>query len=503
MPSCAPSLCTGVASACGSSCQSDSDCASSSYCRLLDGTCHTDQANGATCSAGTQCQSGFCVDGVCCNGACGGVCLACSAATKASGVDDGICDFAKNGSDPHDNCQAQGAPTCQQDGECDGKGACRKYALGTVCGPTSCVNNVQTGYACNGAGSCLGGQAIDCGAFLCTSGACKTSCTTEADCASDGYCDAGVCKTEQPNGQPCSVKEACTSHLCVDGVCCNALCGAQCEACDVEGAEGTCVPVSGKPHASRADCASGTPDNPCVEALCDGNVRESCAGFVGASVVCRQGGCEDGTETVPASCNGHGQCPDAQTKLCDPYACGEVACNASCTSQADCSPGSRCIAETGKCVPGATCESDRISIDENGNRTDCTPYRCDVSGVCKKSCGSANDCAASFLCNPDGQCVSASGEGEGAGGCACRTRSGRGNETTAALAALLAALACLRNKRRAEGLSKMRPYARPTHRLWRSRVDRGMGGPAEFTSAGGRGASPLRGTERCSNERRR
>lgn len=50
---------------------------------------------GSSCAGGDDCASGFCVDEVCCNSACGGSimsdCQACKATLKASGSGDGIC----------------------------------------------------------------------------------------------------------------------------------------------------------------------------------------------------------------------------------------------------------------------------------------------------------------------------------------------------------------------------------------------------------------------------
>jgi hypothetical protein len=61
--------------------------------------------NGATCSANSDCGSGYCVDGVCCNTACGGGsttdCQACSVAAGAA--QDGVCGALTTGT-----C----APTC-------------------------------------------------------------------------------------------------------------------------------------------------------------------------------------------------------------------------------------------------------------------------------------------------------------------------------------------------------------------------------------------------------
>src|SRR5262249_20017958 len=162
--------------------------------------------------------------------------------------------------------------------------------------------------------------------------------------------DAGACKPKLQNGQPCAAKDACESHICTDGFCCNAPCQGQCEACDVPQGEGACVPVTGIPHGSRVSCAAATPDNPCAEASCDGTVRELCAAYVGPSVLCRPQSCKNGLETLAAGCDGHGQCPDAETKTCEPFVCGASACKTSCAADADCRPGSRCDVPAGKCV---------------------------------------------------------------------------------------------------------------------------------------------------------
>jgi hypothetical protein len=46
--------------------------------QCVNGGCR--QANGTACATSSQCASWFCVDGVCCDSACTGVCQACSAA---------------------------------------------------------------------------------------------------------------------------------------------------------------------------------------------------------------------------------------------------------------------------------------------------------------------------------------------------------------------------------------------------------------------------------------
>lgn len=77
------------ADGCRSSCQSNTECAASAYC--ADGECWPLGANGDACSGDEQCQSGICVDGVCCMTQCeaplscsSGECL-CNGASCAEG----------------------------------------------------------------------------------------------------------------------------------------------------------------------------------------------------------------------------------------------------------------------------------------------------------------------------------------------------------------------------------------------------------------------------------
>jgi hypothetical protein len=90
--------------------------------------------DGAACTSPAECTSGFCVDGVCCTGECGGTCVACSAAK--SGAVDGTCSYIKNGQDPDDECA--GTPTCNGEGDCT-----------YPCDASSCLD---LGYGC---GICL------------------------------------------------------------------------------------------------------------------------------------------------------------------------------------------------------------------------------------------------------------------------------------------------------------------------------------------------------------
>ncbi|MEB2311422.1 MAG: hypothetical protein OZ928_06205 [Polyangiaceae bacterium] len=322
--SCGAYACAGTS--CASTCADDSGCAPGAFCGN-DSLCHTKRDLAGTCTSAHECKSGFCVEGVCCNTACDGICQACTQAAKEDDSTDGTCGFAKAALDPHSDCPddrvEKGDPTsCARDGLCDGAGACRNYAKGTACGSTSCAGNVQTGHACDGAGVCLDNATQDCGEYACLAGACTTSCAKAGDCNTAAYCDtaASECKPKAPLGEACTTADTCQSGFCVDGFCCNKACDGQCEACDVGTATGTCSPVNGAPHGARPACAEGTAasgDGACAARTCDGNDGSSCQGYVGSSVACRDQSCAGGVQSFSATCNGHGGDDHAEARVRD------------------------------------------------------------------------------------------------------------------------------------------------------------------------------------------
>lgn len=96
----------------------------------------------ATCDLSGECETGYCVDGVCCDAPCDGVCQACTQAGKGSG-DDGVCGPLEAGrTDAVCNVELE---TCGETGECDGQGACAVFPDGTECAPgSSCSEGACT-----------------------------------------------------------------------------------------------------------------------------------------------------------------------------------------------------------------------------------------------------------------------------------------------------------------------------------------------------------------------
>lgn len=345
------------------------------------------QAVGGACAAAGQCLSGFCVDGVCCDTACNGQCAACDVTgsvgtcTAVTGAPHGtrtLCDPTKSG----DVCASA----------CNGTdtAACHFPGATVTCGVNGCAAGTEThASACDGGGKC-GDVPKSCGDYVCDSTACKTSCTVKADCVNPSdFCESGKCVRQQPNGVACTRDEACATGFCIDGTCCESKCDGQCQACDVPGQAGKCVAVAGKPHGTRAACATDT--NACGSKICDGSNTASCAG----TPACGNYGCDKST----------------------------LVCKSSCANNADCASGFEC--KDGTCVPQTSkCSSDLTQlISTDGTKADCAPYIC-RDGGCLPSCKSSSDCQGGFTCDASEKCVApAAADSGSSGGCSYGGRS--------------------------------------------------------------------------------
>src|SRR5262249_32660691 len=62
---CSPFACGAVS--CKTSCAADADCVGGRVCDVATGTCVAKKARGAKCTASSECTTGACADGYCCD----------------------------------------------------------------------------------------------------------------------------------------------------------------------------------------------------------------------------------------------------------------------------------------------------------------------------------------------------------------------------------------------------------------------------------------------------
>ena len=302
-------------------------------------------ASGAPCSDGSMCASAICVDGVCCDTLCDGLCERCDG---VAAVPAGTCGLIPSGLDPQTECPEVG----QCDTVCDGAGGCS-------------VLQCPDGEPCTEDLSCVSGQCVD--GFCCDS-ACSGTCVAcnlvgvegscvpipsgtdpQEDCPDSGGCVStcapfSACSEFCGNlGAPCSDLLECDTLLCVDSVCCNSACDGVCETCAESGLAGLCQPVpAGEDPAGDCPAVDG-----CVGG-CDG---------LGA---CRR--CSD----AGGPCDSDGEC---RSSICSEGVCCDRLCDGVCQG---------CDVEglVGVCSP----EPD--GTDPDG---DCLSGVCDGTGGCRMS----------------------------------------------------------------------------------------------------------------------
>lgn len=337
-------------------------------------------ATGKACLMNADCMSGFCIDGVCCQEACGGACQACASAY--TGLVNGVCGPVRTGADPHDDCDDEGVTNpCGLDGQCDGAGLCRKYALGRSCTEPKCsdASTFVPAGTCDGNGECTDAEAVDCGGYPCAVTGCAKPCTGDTECPSGSYCANGTCRTKKLNGDACSAAGECGTGFCSpDQVCCDAACTGACVACDTKltgEASGTCAPVQ-KGLDPNDDCEAAAASSCGSDGSCDG--KGACQKYE-EGTPCGEGSCSGAMFTPGKICDGAGKCAaGGAAKDCGSSACTTSGCATSCTKDADCASGSMCATSSKTCAPkkadGGTCST--------GN--ECVSNAC-VDGVCCES----------------------------------------------------------------------------------------------------------------------
>ncbi len=319
---------------------------------------------GEACSSDLQCDSEHCVDGLCCDTACGGGdsldCQACSVAMGAS--TDGTCAFLAA-------TTACGDPTdtpCDNPDTCDGAGVCQPNFEPTT---TSCGD---AGVDCHGDDLCDGNGACVDGGFLPADTACGDTQATA--CSDPDVCDsAGRClPSHKPSGTACGdqgvichVDDTCNdSGVCVDngfasaGSACGDATANECTAADTCDASGVCV---------ANDVASGTPctGGQCLDGSCSA-IAASCGdGTVDSGEICDDGNNING-DGCAADCMSDETCGNGVVDAAAGEACDDGnttdgdGCSATC-ALSSCGDG---VVDAGEaCDDGNTTDGDGCSAN--------------------------------------------------------------------------------------------------------------------------------------------
>jgi len=233
---------------------------------------------GSACTMGTDCPSGFCADGVCCDTACdaSSECMACNVPGK-----EGTCSAVSKGMQDPDTC-AGADQVC--DGTCKSAGG--KKLVGELClGNNDCYNNrCIAGNICGLSKGEPCSEDYVCANKLCENNVC-VECTMDAQCAS-GMCDTNSKACKIPLGEPCTgtAVPPCSAGSCT-GKICHLADGAMCAA------SGECI---GFCDPGTNQCAACMSDNDCGAGKCNG----------GACLLAAGSTCVDNAQCASGMCTG-------------------------------------------------------------------------------------------------------------------------------------------------------------------------------------------------------
>ena len=263
---------------------------------------------GAPCNTDTDCEGGFCVEGICCDTRCEGAdaeCVSCQEALKADGSPDGTCGVVSSG---------------------------------VACGPVPAMcrgrDEVLLAPVCNGEGRCEARAAPCADGFACVAGCCAGACTVDdvldhERCAASHFCQpSGNCTLDRQGGMECEFNDQCASGLCDTGRCTASPDCEDDEDCSRGGVcrDAQCVPV-GTGCDEDGGCPRSVPS--CADAPC---------------------GAPRCSENEPWKLI-H---PDGSRTSCAPYLCDRTtqACPHTCADTSACDEGFTCVDHT--CVPPTT-----------------------------------------------------------------------------------------------------------------------------------------------------
>src|SRR5262252_4989685 len=177
------------------------------------------------CTTNSQCATGFCVNGVCCDTACTNQCSACNLSGSV-----GTCSPKANGTSCNDSNACTTGETCQS-GSCSGGTAVTcatpdQCHTQSACVPaTGCPAPVAKadGTTCDDGDACT--RTDTCQTGTCTGGT-RTSCAPSDQCRTAGTCNpaTGFCSSSPVadgvacnDGNSCTTGDACHAGVCLPG----------------------------------------------------------------------------------------------------------------------------------------------------------------------------------------------------------------------------------------------------------------------------------------------
>ena len=407
--------------------------------------------NGTPCQEdGSICTSGYCVDGVCCESACDGLCMGCS--KELNDTEDGKCLPIRDNPAPtapkENDCSVNADNVCGPTGYCSGhfaegstdQSVCSLATNEIVCQEARCyANDAYSQSNCDGFGNC-GADIIQeqCGYYACRMNGpnpvCRTSCSSDDHCdeTASAWCylglesnpNYGTCVVGKRDGEEAQSASECGSAQQADGVCCSSACNETCNACNSQfnGAiSGTCSVVTAGTTWIQ-DCPLAAPASCGFTGSCDG--AGACV-FYDTATECAAAECNGSILAQPGLCDGAGTCNGStSSQSCAPWNCNPVAEPAVACFD-DCNNNFHCARDY--CEGGATCvlvgSGDTVGrCDDNGNGsieanelTSCA--RCYISADASnkfcthlkldgESCGANTECASGHC--TDGVCCEAS-----------------------------------------------------------------------------------------------
>ena len=329
-------------------------------------------STGQRCGCASDCSSGFCADGYCCNESCSSGCSTC-----ARSGSEGVCGGRAKGDPPRhtSDCKVSSANPCGLDGACDGAGSCRSALMGTACGSGTCQGAAVVGASsCDGLGKCRWEPPSFAPVFLRRQQGCLLrrvhlqQPVRRACLRPDGELRTSACQAPRARPTPTAAPGSAPTTSAA-----------------TPPARGSASRAS-SPRASgpvrRSTWARPIPPglpgqwDPAAAARTGCATAWAVAAYPRATV-CLNPSCSGNTLNMAATCDGIGGCRMPGLQDCTPFVCGAKAgaCTTVCSSDGECAPGIGCVnhscgpkqngqpcaqaseCKSGQCVDKVCCES--------------------------------------------------------------------------------------------------------------------------------------------------